>query len=194
MASILEWPSEEALLMRHEKTSFNKNDYILVPAGKAVIISRGGDYSEIYREGDKPSLGSGLLRKPADLYLIDTQSSEAVSWGFGGIQCGKRTCGVNGSLKLKVTSPRKFLTSYASQDLPLTAEKLAALWIPKLGDLIRQQIIRLKSADVSDAEIPFQMSEKITEALTDPMEERGFQLVELTIEPLFFPDTEEEDE
>ncbi len=191
---MLEWTTDNGILSRHEKTSFGRHDSISVPAGKAAILSRDGDFSEVYREGDEPTLGSGLLPKKGELYMIDMKPTEAVSWGFGGVQCGDRVCGINGSLRFRVVSPRKFLTAYGSQPLPLTAENLASLWIQRLGDEVRKAAMASGSARTADAEIPGQVAESVSAALSEDLEEKGLSLDELSVEPLFFPDSEETEE
>lgn len=194
MAPMLEWTAGEGLLTRHDKTSFARNDSISVPAGKAAVLERGGDYSEVYREGDQPVLGGGLLPKKGTLYMIDMKPSKAVSWGFGGVQCGTRTCGINGTLRLQVVSPRKFLTAYAAQELPLTADSLAALWIQRLGEAVRSEALRLGRAGIGAAELPAQIAKATADQLSEELEEKGLSLYELNIEPLFFPDDEDDDE
>ncbi len=194
MAPLLEWTAENGLLTRHEKTSFGRNDSISVPAGKAAVLSRDGEYSDVYREGDRPALGSGLLPKSGTLYMIDMKPTKAISWGFGGVPCGKRICGINGTLRLQVVSPRKFLTAYAAQELPLTADSLAALWIQRLGEAVRSEALRLGRAGIGAAELPAQIAKATADQLSEELEEKGLSLYELNIEPLFFPDNEDDDE
>ena len=176
------------------KTAFSRYDTICVPAGKAVILSRNGDYSDVYREGDKPVLGNSILPKKANLYMIDMKPSKAVSWGFGNVKCGNRSCGINGIMRLQVVSPRKFLLAYASQSLPMTIEKLASLWIQKLGEVIRRETLRLGKENSSSPELPSLIAKSTIDLLSEDMEEKGLSLYELSIEPLFFPDDEEDEE
>ncbi len=191
---MLQWTTEEALLDRHTKTAFSKQDSISVPAGKAAILSRDGDYSDVYREGDRPALGNSIIPKKASLYMIDVMPSKVVSWGFGNVQCGSRFCGINGTLRLRVVSPRKFLLAYASQPLPLTAEKLASLWIRRLVEAVRKEVSALGKENISAAELPALIAKNVSEALSEEMEEKGLSVYELGVEPLFFPDDEADED
>ena len=192
---MLSWITDEGIILdKHIKSAFSKHDSINVPAGKVAILSRDGDFSEVYREGDKPILGNRLLPQKGILYMIDIQPSKAVGWGFGNVQCGNRCCGINGFLRLQVVSPRKFLIAYASQPLPLTIEKLASLWIQKLGDDIRNAAFALGKNNLPVAELPSRIAKNTTDSLSEALEEKGLLLYELNIEPLFFRDIEDSEE
>lgn len=190
MATMIDWPAGEWLMTCHNQMTFTRNDSIAIPAGKAAILSRAGEYSDVYREGDKPSLGARFLKKEdAVLYLFDLTPSAVINWGFGGVQCGNRICGINGNLRFQIVSPRKFLNEYAAQLLPLTANALADLWIDEIGKSVRKYTGELSDSGFTDAQLPAEIAKKVTENLSEAMEAKGLSLYSINIEPLFFLDS-----
>ena len=191
MAHELEFPAEEGVLLRHPQTSFGRGDALTVPPGKAAVLYSGGAYSPVYRAGDRPALGAGLKRREGTLYLIDLSPAPAVEWGFGGVRCGSRACGVSGTLRMQVVSPLKFLAAYAAADLPLTGRALAEGWVAPLGDAVRRCAAGLD--DLRGEALRARLARDIAEEMEEPLEQRGLCLHELAVEMPFFPDDEEED-
>ena len=116
-------PDEAGLLVRHPEEKFGRQDVLSVPVGHEAALVRDGMIS-VYRAGDEPELGSGLFRKPGVLYFVDMQPTDALPWGMGGIACEGRNCGMHGTLRLRVSSSRKFLNAHMGDALPLTAQRM----------------------------------------------------------------------
>lgn len=192
MAEMLEWPQDKAMLIKHPKTVFGRNDSMVVPVGKTVIVVKNSDFSPVYREGDSPVLQKGFFKQQADVYMIDVQASNPLEWGIGDIRFRDKRCGMNGKLTLQVVSVNKFLTKYITHALPLTAETILGELFGSIAELIRRELVLFESGeDISEAALRERLASSVADVSADGLEDYGLAIVNMTIEPLFYPDEQE---
>ena len=188
-------PDEKGLLVRHPEEKFGRQDVLSVPVGHEAALVRDGLVS-VYRAGDEPELGSGLFRRPGALYFIDVQSTDALPWGMGGILCEGRSCGMHGTLRLRVGSSRKFLNAHMGEALPLTAQRAFEGVLESCLGAMRAALAEASRQTPLDALVrrPSAVVDAAMPLLEERLEESGLALEALFIEEIFVAGADEQED
>ena len=190
MSHMLNWPAEEgALLTLHPQEQFSRADVLAIPPKKAAILEQNSLFSPVFREGEAPALGKGLLRKAGRLYLVDLSPTPLLGWGCPDVQYGEKRGGCFGKISLRVVSPLRFVEAYRGQALPVTADGLLGALMPALQGIIRRETLALGRQEAMPAA---RLCPLIAQAVADHSEEelerQGVAIGQMVVEDLFFPD------
>ena len=190
MAHMLDWPmGPGVLLLLHPQQQFSRSDAITIPPKKAAILEQDAAFSPVYREGEAPVLGKGLLRRVGKLYLMDLCATPLVGWGCPDIVYGDRRGGCFGKISLRVVSPLRFVEAYRGKDLPLAAERLIEALMPRLQGIIRRETLALgKREAMPAAQLCPLIAQAVIEHSEDDLEDQGLAIEQMVVEDLFFPD------
>ena len=187
--SIITRPEIDAMIVMHPENSFGRRDKLSVPAGYEAVVSQDGAFN-VYREGDDPELGKGFFKTRSEVYFINMQPTPVLPWGTGGIVCQGRTCGLHGSLRLRVTSSRKFLNASLGGELPLTADKLFARILERFIGALRMTV-KAKASEMSLETLirqPNCVADEVVRQMEEELEAQGLALEQLFIEEIFVAD------
>ncbi len=188
MAHMLNWPQEAGLLLLNPQDKFAKGDCIAIPPKKAAILEQDGAFSSVYREGETPALGKGLMRRPGKLYLLNMNATELAGWGCPDIEYAGKRGGCFGKISLRVVSPQRFVSAYRGQALPVTASRLLEELIPTLQGIIRREVFALgREPALAAAQLCPRIARAVIDHSADDLEDRGIVIEDMIVEDLFFP-------
>lgn len=171
-------PKGAGLLIKHPENAFKRGVFLRVPPGREAIISRGGVFSSVLREGDEHKLGGRLFKAKAEVYIFDIQPAPALKWGMGGLEFNGRVYGMNGDIQIKVSSSRMFLEDNIGKPLPVTAQKAFEGALELFKDIMRE-CAREIHARVGEAALianPALIVDAAEDKLDERLNERGLAL------------------